>query len=73
MTEPSPEGETLDAPKSETPGGRIGPYRLLEQIGQGGFGVVFVAEQEHPVRRRVALAKSRESSARWTRRGRAHG
>jgi serine/threonine protein kinase len=34
---------------------RIGPYKLLEQIGEGGMGVVWVAEQEQPVRRRVAL------------------
>src|SRR5262249_9635061 len=33
----------------------VGPYKLLEQIGEGGFGVVFLAEQEHPVRRKVAL------------------
>jgi serine/threonine protein kinase len=39
----------------ERPGTRIGPYTLLEQIGQGGMGVVFLAEQETPVRRRVAL------------------
>ena len=39
----------------ERPGDRIGPYKLLEQIGEGGFGVVWVAEQEKPVRRRVAL------------------
>src|SRR5712691_11331734 len=55
MTESSSDSETLDAPRSEGPGGHIGPYTLLEQIGQGGFGVVFVAEHEHPVRRRVAL------------------
>jgi serine/threonine protein kinase/tetratricopeptide (TPR) repeat protein len=39
----------------EKPGDRIGPYKLLEQIGEGGCGVVYMAEQEEPVRRRVAL------------------
>src|SRR5262245_11759824 len=33
----------------------IGPYKLLEQIGEGGFGVVFMAEQTEPIRRKVAL------------------
>jgi serine/threonine protein kinase len=41
--------------KPEEAGERIGHYRLLEQIGEGGFGVVWVAEQMEPVRRRVAL------------------
>src|SRR5689334_8874879 len=40
---------------TESPGTQIGPYKLLEQIGEGGFGVVFMAEQSTPVRRKVAL------------------
>lgn len=40
---------------SEQPGDRIGRYKLLQQIGEGGCGVVYMAEQEEPVRRRVAL------------------
>jgi serine/threonine protein kinase len=40
---------------AEHPGDLIGPYKLLEQLGEGGFGVVFLAEQDKPVRRRVAL------------------
>jgi hypothetical protein len=39
----------------EGPVTRLGPYKLLQQIGEGGMGVVWMAEQEQPVRRRVAL------------------
>ncbi len=42
-------------PITERPGSRVGPYRLMEQIGEGGFGLVFVAEQQEPVKRKVAL------------------
>jgi serine/threonine protein kinase len=42
-------------PIREQVGATIGPYKLMEQIGEGGFGLVFVAEQERPIRRKVAL------------------
>jgi serine/threonine protein kinase/WD40 repeat protein len=45
----------VDSPIRERPGEQIGPYKLIEQIGEGGFGVVFIAEQQQPVRRTVAL------------------
>jgi serine/threonine protein kinase len=54
---PGPEAEAA-APgpaRAEAPGTMIGPYKLLEQIGEGGFGTVFMAEQTEPVRRKVAL------------------
>src|ERR1043166_3106295 len=40
---------------TEKPGDRIDRYKLLQQLGEGGCGVVYMAEQEEPVRRRVAL------------------
>src|SRR6266508_4038333 len=45
----------LTTPLTEKSGDRIGRYRLLQEIGQGGCGVVYMAEQEEPVRRKVAL------------------
>jgi serine/threonine protein kinase/tetratricopeptide (TPR) repeat protein len=47
--------DTADDSIAERPGTQIGPYKLQEQIGEGGFGIVFMAEQQQPVRRRVAL------------------
>jgi serine/threonine protein kinase len=46
---------TIDESPAEEPGTQIGPYKLLEQIGEGGMGLVFMAEQTRPLRRRVAL------------------
>jgi WD40 repeat protein/tetratricopeptide (TPR) repeat protein/serine/threonine protein kinase len=46
---------TIDQPMAEGPGTIIGPYKLLQQIGEGGMGAVFMAEQLRPVRRKVAL------------------
>ncbi|MBU0617636.1 MAG: serine/threonine-protein kinase, partial [Planctomycetes bacterium] len=40
---------------SETTGTKIGRYKILQEIGEGGFGIVYMAEQEEPVRRKVAL------------------
>jgi hypothetical protein len=57
-------GDLLDLPdrpaatveyRGDSPGTVIGPYKLLEPIGEGGFGVVYVAEQTQSVRRKVAL------------------
>src|ERR1039458_285868 len=42
-------------PLAEKPGDKVGRYKLLQQIGEGGCGLVYMAEQEEPVRRRVAL------------------
>jgi serine/threonine protein kinase/tetratricopeptide (TPR) repeat protein len=57
--DPPPSGpelpQTIDEPTTERPGTLIGPYKLMEQIGEGGMGLVFVAEQQRPVRRKVAL------------------
>ena len=50
-----PTVDNADAPLVEGAGSLIGRFKVLEKIGEGGFGVVYMAEQQHPVRRRVAL------------------
>jgi tetratricopeptide (TPR) repeat protein/serine/threonine protein kinase len=56
LDRPATPEATVDEPaRGECPGTVIGPYKLLQQIGEGGMGLVFVAEQTQPVRRRVAL------------------
>src|SRR5689334_7629540 len=46
---------SLVAPSAEQPGDVIGRYKLLQKIGEGGCGVVYMADQEQPVRPKVAL------------------
>jgi serine/threonine protein kinase/Flp pilus assembly protein TadD len=56
LDDPAPDLDLTAPPTpAEGPGTFVGPYRLMELIGEGGMGVVFVAEQHHPVRRKVAL------------------
>jgi eukaryotic-like serine/threonine-protein kinase len=56
LLEEGPCAAMVPAPRPmEGPGTRVGPYKLLQQIGDGGFGVVYMAEQQEPVRRMVAL------------------
>lgn len=49
------EDRPLDGAASGATSGEIGPYRLVEVLGEGGMGVVWLAEQNEPVRRQVAL------------------
>jgi WD40 repeat protein/serine/threonine protein kinase len=56
LDDPPPGFEaTMEMPSSEHPGMVIDHYKLMEQIGEGGMGLVFVAEQERPIVRKVAL------------------
>ena len=52
---PPSQSSTLDLPVSEKNGAQIGRYKLREELAEGGMGVVYVAEQSQPVRRKVAL------------------
>ena len=58
LSKPAVEGEPTvlgDTKITEGPGAQIGRYKLLQKLGEGGFGVVYMAEQKEPVKRRVAL------------------
>ena len=57
-------GQTTAAGLSVASSVQVGPYRLLERIGAGGMGEVWLAEQRQPVRRRVALKVIKPG---WTR------
>src|SRR5262249_25953098 len=58
--DPSP---TVDQPAAESPGILIGPYKLIEQVGEGGMGSVWMAQQQEPVKRLVAVKLVRPA---WT-------
>ncbi len=52
---PNLSSETLDLSDNERTGKQIGPYKLLEKIGEGGMGIVYMAQQSQPIKRRVAV------------------
>src|SRR4051794_41017362 len=51
----APGAERAAVPPGDCTGTQIGPYKLLQQIGEGGMGTVFMAEQSQPIHRKVAL------------------
>lgn len=55
VSAPLPDADTAEAPRSGASARPFGAYRILQKLGEGGFGAVFEADQEHPVKRRVAL------------------
>jgi WD40 repeat protein/serine/threonine protein kinase len=60
LESPAPELAPTVKPSVAGPGAVIGPYKLLQQIGEGGMGAVYMAEQTHPVQRKVALKLIRQ-------------
>src|SRR5262245_35951943 len=55
MAGPAVEGGRSEVESPQTPAPMVGRYKLLEKIGEGGFGEVWMAEQREPIKRRVAL------------------
>ena len=53
-SEANPVGEAVDQETEDQTGKQIGPFKILQEIGEGGFGVVYMAEQSRPVERKVA-------------------
>ncbi|GAA5483134.1 serine/threonine protein kinase [Haloferula sargassicola] len=52
---PSKPAPSIEGLEEEAPGSRVGRYQVVQRLGEGGCGMVYEAEQEHPIRRRVAV------------------